>query len=108
MEEKMLTSVTCQVELIPFRLVLMSIGSWFHGTGLFASCVQLFTRYRWSQIAKVEGSNGRGGKKQVMCFKLWEGPERRASIERVEAYCQIKSDRHSPDCRAIDSLTFDR
>ena len=57
----MLTSVTCQVELIRFRLVLMSIGSWFHGTGLFASCVQLFTRYRWSQIAKVEGSNGRGG-----------------------------------------------
>ena len=79
--------------------------------GCFASYSLLFTRYRWSQIPKIEGFYGRGGERErnkSCASKLWEGPERRANVERVEAYCQIESDRHLPDCKAIGSLTFDR
>ena len=62
---KMLTSVTCQGELTPCRLVLMSIGSvpWYRAVCLLFS--NLFTRYRWSQIAQRLKDLMEGGGKET-------------------------------------------
>ena len=107
----MLTSVTCPVELTSFRLALMFIGSvpWYWAVCLLFSSLHALPVGSNFQRMKDPGEGEGGGRKYKSCaFNLWEGPERRASGERVEAYCQIKSDRHSPDCKAIGSLTFDR
>ena len=73
-----------ELELTPFRLVLMSIGSvpWYRAVCLLFSEIFTRYRYRWSQIAKrLKGFNGRRGKRNKSCaFRLWEGPERRASM----------------------------
>lgn len=50
--------------------------------------------------------DGRKEKKVIGAFgKRTRNKDR---CKRVEAYCEIKSDRHRPDCEAISSLTFDR
>ena len=87
----------------------MSIGSvpWYWAVCLL--CSTLHALPVESNCKGLKDLMEGGGKKQShVLSNCGKDPKGGQVFERVEAYCQIKSDRHSPDCKAIGSLTFDR